>query len=603
VVNEDDWGVSLEGYVLPPCAGGGCSCANLSYYDVARLPAGQRGTWMNSHLSSCGCDGNILRTVSYSECTTENRGCRMCPANHYHNDLLGTCIGCGSTCLPGYTSSTASSFCRPSISTSSLGSYSNDEAQKYVGCEPCAVPAGLNAGQVRFIQDQPLFSQSKCRFSCYKDTTGETTSQDTYCSKATTPLTFYNTNNSQNVRECTGFCWSCQAKLDLILQQSASKIGKYPQGCSDVAGYEWKDCDPDSKPPFSKFSKPSVIPGARTGCEWECNTGYILSMGLCTPCFPSSQSFAPCKSGEQTMSCDAASQTLACQTCDGPLPFAFQTWISNPPFFRECFPECEPGIAWGPEPGGPCTQCTPALQCALGELYVPCTVRNDSYCEPCSGLNVPANSEYITGGSCVTRCQSGYFMEFNVNTPMGQCEVCQPLLSCRPEDGVRPTSLCIAPTDRLTRPECVACTGSNNSLSTLKSQERWSYASPCNKICKFGAVRPFAENDTCVVCSPSLCGKGYFGSCVNSNNLNYFATTELVCLPCGIVGVNAVYSVPGNCQTSCVDNFVEDESGVCVPMRVIISPAATAASSSGDNSSKPAPVSYPVRSSRHSGMA
>lgn len=599
VVNEDDWGVSLEGYVLPSC-GRTCSCANLSYYDVARLPAGQRGTWMSSHLSSCGCDGNILRTVPYSECTVENKGCRMCASNYYHDDLLGACVACGSACLPGFTSYIGS-FCTPSISTSDLGSFSIEDAQKYVGCEPCTIPTGLNAGQVRFIQDQPSISDSRCRFSCYKDTTGETTSQDTYCSKVTTTTT-----NVSDVRECTGHCFSCQAKLNLILQQESTQIGKYPQGCSDVVGYEWKDCDSDSKPQFSRFTGSSVIPGARTECEWECNADHILSMGLCVPCFPSTQSFAPCKSGEQTMSCDASSQTLACQTCDGPLPFAFQIWISNPPYFRECFPDCEPGIAWGPESGGLCTQCSPSLQCALGELYVPCTIRNDSYCDQCSNQNVLANGEYITGGSCMTRCQSGFFMNFNAITPMGQCEICQPLLSCRPEDGVRPTSLCIPPEERLKRPECVACgdsNGNNNNSLMLKSQERWSNFIPCTKICKFGAVRPFAENDTCVVCTPSLCGKGSFGSCVNTNNaLNFFASTELICIPCGVVGVNAVYSVPGNCQTSCIENFVENESGVCVPIRVIIISPTPDSSNDNKNSDEPITMSYPVRGSRHSGM-
>ena len=611
VANEDDWGVGLEGYILPPCVGGVCSCANFSYYDVARLPAGQRGTWMSFHLSSCGCDGNILRTVPYSECTTQNKGCRMCAANHYHNDLTGTCVACGSACLSGFTSSSYNSFCNPSVSTSSLGSFSVEDAQKYVGCEPCTIPAGLSVGQVRFIQDQPHISSDKCRFSCYKDTTGETRSRDTYCSKSTTlTVTANNVSSSGllSVRECTGSCLSCQTKLNMILQQSSSKIGKYPQGCEDVVGYEWQDCDPDSKPAFSRFFKSSIIPGARTGCEWECNGGHILSMGLCVPCFPSSQSFAPCKSGEQTMSCDASSQSLACQTCDGPLPFAFQIWISSPPYFRECFPECEPGIAWGPESGGPCTQCTPSLQCGLGELYVPCTIRNDSYCDQCSYQNVPANSEYITGGSCITRCQSGFFMDFSPTTPMGQCEMCQPSVPCRYEDGVHPTSLCIRPEERVSRPACVACSiDSNNSLA-LKSQERWSSLVPCTKICKFGAVRPFAENDTCAVCSPSLCGKGSFGSCVNNNAvMTFFASTELICIPCDLPPPNAVHSLAGSCQTLCIDKYVENERGVCMPMRVIIeSPTVSdnqQNNSSDQQSSSSTATSYPVRTSRHSGMA
>ena len=74
--HNDDWGLSLEGYIMPPCPNDICSCAGLYYYDVERLPAGQRTVWMNNHLFSCGCDGNFLRAGPYANCTLENKGCR-----------------------------------------------------------------------------------------------------------------------------------------------------------------------------------------------------------------------------------------------------------------------------------------------------------------------------------------------------------------------------------------------------------------------------------------------------------------------------------------------------------------------------------------------
>jgi cysteine-rich repeat protein len=63
---SDQWGISLRGFLLPPCSPtSGCSCQQLSYYNVSLMPVGSRRPWMVQHLVPCNCDGNIMRTLPY----------------------------------------------------------------------------------------------------------------------------------------------------------------------------------------------------------------------------------------------------------------------------------------------------------------------------------------------------------------------------------------------------------------------------------------------------------------------------------------------------------------------------------------------------------
>ena len=242
-----------------------------------------------------------------------------------------------------------------------------------------------------------------------------------------------------------------------------------------------------------------------------------------------------------------------------------------------------------------CTQCTPYIQCELGELYVPCNIRNDSTCVQCSSLG--SNQEFVNGGSCYTRCKSGYFLD---STTVDVCKVCEPLVSCDAINGVTPTSHCTKPEERFDRPDCIPCYN-----MTLASEERWSPLSYCQKICKFGAVQPFS-NQTCVVCNPILCGKGFFGSCVNSNQ-GAVANTQLVCLSCGaVIGDNAAYLEPGNCKATCNSGFIENESGLCVAMRDILNDYNSSNFNNNSNSgdqTQSTTILYPIRTSKHSGMA
>jgi cysteine-rich repeat protein len=352
VSNIEDWGISLEGYILPPCSPGAvlCSCANLLYYDIVRLPVGQRGTWMSNNLISCGCGGNVFRTIPYAECNIMNQGCRLCSAGQYHDDLLGMCVLCGSSCPIAFTRDTTivNSKCGPLISTSVLSS-STTQREEFIGCKACPNSLGLD---LRFIQDDEG-NPNKCRFICYKDTTGESQIRDTYCKTRTN-------TSLESDGECTSYCIKCSIALDDLLASEAivggmKQIGYYPKGCSDVVGYAWAPCDSDSKPKGSSFSTTSLVPGASTGCGWVCNDGYLLSKGGCVQCFQDTLSTMPCISGEQTVVC--GSGKLACVPCDGPLPFPLQVWASIPPSYDSCFPECEVGISWGLEDEGGCEEC------------------------------------------------------------------------------------------------------------------------------------------------------------------------------------------------------------------------------------------------------
>jgi hypothetical protein len=72
--------------------------------------------------------------------------------------------------------------------------------------------------------------------------------------------------------------------------------------------------------------------------------------GGCLPCFvhdPLSvaRGTLPCVAGQVLRYCTAVPgdpRTYAvCQPCTGPLPYAFQAWTSEAPFFTQCRADCE----------------------------------------------------------------------------------------------------------------------------------------------------------------------------------------------------------------------------------------------------------------------
>ena len=239
-------GLGLLGYVLPPCAAS-CSCQNLSYYDIVSLPPKARAAWMSQHLIPCDCGGIASRTLPYAQCTAQNRGCVSCPSGYYFDDLLAKCALCGSVCMPGYTAAVGSLLACSSLgwsgsssSSTTTASNTTKEGQAAVGCVPCP-----DIGPVRYV--------AGCNYMCYMDTTGESTAQNTYCSKPPSSVD----------GSCPGACLSCSTKLSalVVTVASSSSKGFYPAGCYDVVGYSWLPCDPQSKPNGAVWTSNSFIAG------------------------------------------------------------------------------------------------------------------------------------------------------------------------------------------------------------------------------------------------------------------------------------------------------------------------------------------------------
>ena len=83
--------------------------------------------------------------------------------------------------------------------------------------------------------------------------------------------------------------------------------------------------------------------------------------------------------------------------------------------------DCEEGVAYKvASNSSACTPCS-GVECALGELYVPCTRRANAGCVACAAA--PAKAEFMTAGSCLTRCKAGYYADA---TRAGQCVACLP---------------------------------------------------------------------------------------------------------------------------------------------------------------------------------
>ena len=585
-LTTDQWGISLRGFLLPACGTTNnnkvCQChRNITYYDVSQMAVGARRPWMLAHLVPCNCGGNLLRTLPYEACTAANRGCRECAAGQYHDDLRGQCVACGSACRADYTADpNAALYCLPAFSTSQnllhAAELSVRQQQAAIGCSPCLLPAG-SAASVLYVA-----SSAPCSFVCFKDTTGETAANDTYCSVK--PL----------LAGCPGICLSCADKLLRLRADYAtspsphSYDGLFIDQCRDAVGHTWAPCDPASKPLLATFTSPSLTVGASTACAWKCpaDTTYLFHQ-TCLPCAAT----VACHSGERSVACDTYGKMSACVPCEGPVEFPWQVWTTTAPF-RTCVPDCEPGVAYSDAPQQECKQCKHPV-CALGERFVACTPRADAECQPCAqtatyGGVLPAAAEYVTPGLCSTRCMAGYY-DTNVNGPQVVCAPCA--AACLP--GQNQTTYCVAPEDRQRPPVCQACP------VALQPQQVWAaavhvQAPPCEAVCAYQSV-PLGP--ACVACARSLCPLGHAGLCADDWSSQ---TTQLQCTPCAAVGAREEFVAAGSCAKRCRAGFVLDQQKKCV---LEAAPATAPATPPPDDPNGAPGIVYPSRARQHSAMA
>lgn len=600
VGSDDDWGLNLRGFVLPSCQGE-CVCTpELNYYDVSTMPVGQRRIHMMSHFVSCNCGGNVMRQLSYEECTAENRGCRQCSSGQYHDDLLQSCVRCGSMCSVGFApDATNQSLCHTATEDAGDADLVRVESRK--GCVACP---RYGDQSIRFLPSH--LTGEHCSFACYKDSTDSSEqSQDFYCSSKV----------DNKTGACRSSCLSCSTKMGNLLSQTPLPVGKFLRGCLlDGSGYEWALCDPSSKPEHSAFVSHSNTD--ERGCSWQCdsNTHFDVFQGKCLPCFDPNQYLSngyPCAPGDYTVACSGLSPhgMRACVKCQGITPYPLQTWTSEGPFFLECKAQCEPGISWSAnydvaeEGSGACIPCSMTL-CDLGEKYVPCTQWNDTQCANCFSImgqtqaTIEAqNLEFFTRGSCTLRCVRGYYW----NSASNACLRCLDEAS-KCALGTRISSLCELPEERLASPFCVACD------EQLDPNEQWMPGGHrCETLCAFNYVR-HPLNGTCVAFEPKLCKLGFAASTQVAYHEGTIAVTQLVCSDCALI--NSVdeslrgkawdYEEPGECSVRCLSGYEKGGSGSCIASSQSAPPQDAAPV-------KPAANPYfnktfPVRKTRHSKM-
>jgi hypothetical protein len=211
---------------------------------------------------------------------------------------------------------------------------------------------------------------------------------------------------------CSSMCQSCEAaRTGLVGTTLAARgFGYYPKGCMDVVGYAWAPCDTAARPTNAVWTSSTTVAGASRGCSWQCAVvappAYAWNGG-CLACFAYSPAkvATTCVSGQVVRYCDAGKTLVTCQPCIGGAITAtpYQAWRSDAPDFLLCVADCEEGVAFRASANSSvCTLCS-RVQCALGELYVPCTRRADAACVTCAPP--PLNAEFMTEGSCLTRCQ------------------------------------------------------------------------------------------------------------------------------------------------------------------------------------------------------
>jgi cysteine-rich repeat protein len=567
------WALSLSayGYVLPAC--GVCRCDTLRYSDVQALPSlTERTHWMAERLVSCRCDGNPHRALPYAECTALNRGCRPCAAGEYHLDQYERCVACGAQCATGYErASTPPSECNSTVSTGALLRQTADEAarQRAVGCVPCATAP---ASGMRFV------GNGTCAVACER---GGSVATERYCLNEVDPVT----GACPNAR-----CMECATWL---LSQTSTPVGRYPRGCADAYGYRWTECE--GLPPHARWTRGTLRPNAARECAWECAAcaWTAASHSACFPCGLKGK--VACASGSRLIACAQLGcpnedNYEVCVPCEGLPPLAMQVWTSDAPFYAQCLPDCEPGVSFASQRGDQCQACT-RMTCALGTELLPCVPRADTTCRDCP-LPRPADSEFVSAGSCEMRCVAGYYLDAASG---GACVACA-TLECA--SGSRRSSECVAVEERLQAPTCVAC-------GTAPPGMRWSGG--CALACVAGFI-PSASSSTnlssgCVPCAPSLCGLGQQGVCLD-------AEARLVCVPCaGPPPAGARWAAAGDCAAVvCLEGYtLVAETAACVrppsssSVGAVGVQQATPSNKKNNNNNRGASTAgLPARSLRHS---
>ena len=547
-----DVGLATWGFILPSPA---ASCDGLRYADVRDLP--DRLGWMRAHLVSCDCDGRPYRAVPYANCTAANRGCRICGAGLFHDDVRSVCVACGTTCAPGFAPAASGCGPAPTASNASLA-----DRQLAIGCGACTPPS-VGVGAVTYLA-------SPCRYACRR---GPGASQDTYCQNAADAVTGI----------CSSFCRPCASALAALQAvPPPTPAGWYPQGCTDGVGYAWAPCDAAALPANAVWSTSATAANDARGCGFACTGNTLAWKGACLPC---SSAASSCSPGQHLASC--AGGGAACVPCEGALSGDLQAWTSLPPY-TACTADCEPGVGFAAQPGGQCQPCTRVV-CALGELLRPCVPRADAYCDPCPPL--PDYSEFVVPGACVSRCASGYYYDAG-----GSCRPCA--IAC--VAGFGPSKQCATPDERLSPPACVSCQGA------LAPGAVWGGA--CAQVCgRWMLARVVNGSSFCEQCDPATCGVGQGGTCegvaLSLAAGGLYASTRLTCAPCDAPPAGTTFAMAGLCTALvCLPAYAPSPDGTCVPRTTPAAPSTPAPATlvlAGGSSELPA-LQYPVRSRRHS---
>ena len=597
----DQWGISLRGFLLPACAGGGsCRCGNMTYFGVTQqVEVGKRRAWMLQHFATCNCDGNSMRTVPYEQCTLANRGCRECKAGEYHDDRLGQCVACGSQCQAGYYYYHGYA-CVPQFSSSynilHMDTLSLTQQQAYIGCDECTPPSG-GASNLRWLSNI-IDGGSACKYMCYRDTTGESTANNSFCSVAALDAD----------GSCPGLCLSCASRLAALRSDYTTGVsngwttynGYYIDQCRDVEGHTWAPCDLSAKPDYAEWTSGSSIVGDRTGCQWRCPPSITWDYHkTCLRCTPVIVPFA-CPSGQTMQYCDVLSRYQTCVPCEGPTPSPMQVWTTSAAdAFQACVPDCEPGVSWSPTTTTNMAQlqCQPCahMACRLGELFTRCTPRQDATCQPCADTAYGAlalNKEYIAPGLCTPQCVSGYYAT-STSLP---CLKCLPVGGEPCALGQNQTSYCLdALTERKSAPLCQSCP---QQLVTGGPYRTWAGRSsttpPCAVACVEGYV--LVNGTDCVPCDSGLCAYGQMGICTS-----YPPVTYLNCRNCTSAFLPFEEFVqPGSCATRCRAGYAYDLYRQCAPIVPVAAPTTTPVSNTANEA---AVHIYPTRGLKHSGMS
>ena len=547
-----DIGLATWGFILPLAA----SCDGLRYVDV-RDGVTDRLGWMRANLVSCDCDGRPYRALPYANCTVANRGCRICAAGLFHDDVRSVCVACGTTCAPGFAPAPTFAACGQSVPwNASLAAQ-----QLAIGCVACPVPS-VGAGAITYIA-------SPCRYACRR---GLGASPDTYCADAPDIATGI----------CSSYCKPCDGALaGLLSSPPPTPRGWYPQGCTDGIGYVWAQCDAAALPANAVWSSNTNNANDARGCGFACAANALLWDGACYLCAAA----ASCRAGQHVAWCSSTTQT--CVPCAGVLPGALQAWTSLPPY-TSCTADCEAGVGYAAQSSGQCQPCT-RLACALGELFHACVPRADAYCAPCPAR--ADHTEFIAPGDCGTRCAAGFYASATA------CLTCA--IGCAA--GSMPSKACLDPAERLSPPTCLPCTGA------LLAGAAW--GAGCTRVCgKWMLAAGGNGTARCVLCDPAACGLGQGGACEATALFHpipeLYATTRLACTPCDAPPAGTTFAMAGLCTAVvCLPRFVPNGDGTCVPAPPSAPPAPTPAPATlvlaGGSSARPE-LQYPVRSRRHS---